>query len=41
MAHDGQDITMYDADDIIIDDLLVHTGAAVPAVHDLLATAKA
>ena len=41
MAHDGQDITMNSATQIIMDDLLTHTANAVPAVNDLLATAKA
>lgn len=41
MAHDGQDISMNDADQIILRDLLRQTAAAVPAVNELLATAKA
>ncbi|WP_299194351.1 acyl-CoA dehydrogenase family protein [uncultured Litoreibacter sp.] len=41
MAHDGQDITMTGVQPLVISDLLTHTSAAVPAVNELLATAKA
>lgn len=41
MAHDGQDMTLAGDTPIIMEDLLSLTKQALPAVHDLLASAKA
>ena len=41
MPHDGQDISVNNADPIILDGLLELTAAAVPAVNDVLSNAKA